>query len=291
MTTFTPSLRQLRYLVELRAHGHFGQAALALNVGQSTLSAGIAELERLLGVTLVERTRRQVRFTDLGAAFVERARAVLEAASELTDFVAVAAAPLTGPLRLGVIPTVAPFLLPRVLGPLRDRFPALQLQVREQTSEAACASLHRGSLDCVLLALPYDCGRVETFAVKQDRLLLAVPQGGADMAIDAEPMLLLEDGHCLSAHGLAACGGPSRTREPAMVASSLHTLIGLVEARLGSTFVPQIAIDAGLLEGRDVTARSLGKGAERTLALAWRQGSARAADCRLLGETLAALVV
>ncbi len=288
MTTFTPSLRQLRYLVELDAQRHFGKAAAVLGVGQSTLSAGIAELERLVGVQLVERTRRSVRFTDLGEAYVARARPVVEAAAELTDFAAAASAPLTGTLRLGIIPTIAPFLLPRVLGALKARFPALSLAIHEQTSERACAALHRGALDCVLLALPFDCGRIESADILHDPLFLGVPEGRNAEGIDPETLLLLEDGHCLSDHGLVACGLP-RGREPAMVATSLHTLVGMVDAGLGTTFLPKLAIDAGLLDGRRVTVSPLAEGAARRIVLGWRQGSARAEDFRLLAQALAEL--
>jgi LysR family transcriptional regulator, hydrogen peroxide-inducible genes activator len=286
MTAFTPSLRQLSYLVELDAQRHFGKAAAALGVGQSTLSAGIAELERLVGVTLVERTKRSVRFTDLGEAFVARARPVVEASVALTEFASAAAAPLTGQLRLGIIPTIAPFVLPRVLGWLRMHHAALSLVVREATSAAALAALHRGALDSVLLALPFDCGRVDMAEVMRDPLLLGVPLGqDLGTAPDPATLLLLEDGHCLNEHGLTACGIP-RGREPAMVATSLHTLVEMVDAGLGRTFLPKLAVDAGILTGRNVVAAALGAGAERRIALVWRRESARGDDFRLLAKAI-----
>ena len=287
MTAFAPSLRQLRYLVELDAQRHFGRAAANLGVGQSTLSAGIAELERLVGVSLVERDKRSVRLTDLGIEFVARARPVVEASVALTEFAAAAAAPLSGLVRLGISPPVAPFLLPRVLGPLRSRFPRLALTIREQTSDAACAALARGVLDCVLLALPFDCGRVDTAEVMRDALTLGRPGGRpADRGDGTDDvLLLLEDGHCLTEHGLVACG-IQRDRTPAMVATSLHTLVELVDAGLGATFLPQLAIDAGILRGRRVDVTPLAEQAERRIALAWRKGSGRADDYRLLAETI-----
>lgn len=288
MTAFTPSLRQLRYLVELDAQRHFGRAAASLGVGQSTLSAGIAELERLVGVQLVERTRRTVRFTDLGEAFVARARPVVEASVALTEFAAAAAQPLTGRLHLGIIPTIAPFLLPRIVAPLRAQFPALSLAIREQTSDLACAALHRGALDCVLLALPFDCGRIDFAEVMRDPLLLGRAEGSAAGPPDPETLLLLEDGHCLNDHGLVACGLP-RGRGPAMVATSLHTLVGMVEAGLGTTFLPQLAVDAGVVAGRRIAVTPLGANAERRIVLAWRHGSARAGDFMLLAQALAAI--
>ncbi len=289
MTAFAPSLRQLTYLVELDAQRHFGRAAVTLGIGQSTLSAGIAELERLVGVQLVERTKRAVRFTSLGEAYVARARPVVEASFALAEFASAASAPLTGRLRLGIIPTIAPFLLPRVLGPLKVRFPALDLHLREQTSDAACAALHRGVLDCILLALPFDCGRVETFEIMRDPLVIGVPEGQNSSEIDPDSLLLLEDGHCLSDHGLTACG-LSRTREPAMIATSLHTLVGMVDAGMGTTFLPRLAIDAGLLDGRRVRIEPLGERAERRIVLAWRVGSARADDFKMFAGALVELI-
>jgi LysR family transcriptional regulator, hydrogen peroxide-inducible genes activator len=288
MTAFAPSLRQLTYLVELDAQRHFGKAASNLGVGQSTLSAGIAELERLVGVQLVERTKRTVRFTDLGEAYVARARPVVEASLALTEFAAAASQPLTGALHLGIIPTIAPFVLPRVMARLRADYPALALTVREQTSEAACAALHRGALDCVLLALPFDCGRIDHAEVMRDPLLLAHADGAIAGPPDPTTLLLLEDGHCLNDHGLIACGLP-RGRDPAMVATSLHTLVGMVDAGLGTTFLPKMAVDAGILKARRVSVTPLGENAERRIVLAWRKGSARADDFRLLGQTLVAL--
>ena len=288
MTSFAPSLRQLRYLIELDAQRHFGRAAAALGVGQSTLSAGISELERLVGVTLVERTKRSVRFTDLGEAFVARARPVVEASVALTEFAAAASAPLTGSLRLGIIPTIAPFLLPRVLAPLKAQFPALDLNLREMTSERACAALHRGALDCVLLALPFECGRIDYAEVMRDPLLLGVPGQRTGDAFDPDALLLLEDGHCLNEHGLTACGLP-RGREPVMVATSLHTLVEMVDAGLGTMFLPRLAVEAGILTGRQVVAKPLGENAERRIVLAWRKEGARAADFTMLAKALARL--
>ena len=285
LTAFTPSLRQLSYLVELDAHRHFGRAAASLGVGQSTLSAGIAELERLIGVTLVERTKRSVRFTDVGEAFTLRARQVVEASVALTEFAATASAPLSGTLHLGIIPTIAPFLLPRVLPLVRERFPALDLRIRETTSDAACSALHRGALDCVLLALPFDCGRIETEEIMRDPLLLGVPEGWTDQTPAPDSLMMLEDGHCLNEHGLTGCGLP-RARDAAMVATSLHTLVELVEAGLGTTFLPKLAIDAGILRGRRVKAVPLGADAQRRIVLAWRPGSARIEDFRLFVRTL-----
>ena len=286
MTAFSPTLRQLQFLVALDTERHFGRAAAAMGVGQSTLSAGISELERLVGVVLVERTKRSMRFTDVGDAFVLRARDVVDAATELTEFAAAAAQPLTGPLRLGIIPTIAPFLLPHILAPIRLAFPALTLLLREQTSDAACLALRRGTLDAVILALPFDCGDIDYAEILRDPLLLARPRAWPPGRIDPQSLLLLEEGHCLNEHGLIACGVP-KARNAAMIASSLQTLVEMVAAGLGTTFLPQMAISGGLLNGRAIETAPLSAKAERQVVLAWRMRSARAEEFRILARTIA----
>ncbi|MEO6256588.1 MAG: LysR family transcriptional regulator, partial [Sphingomicrobium sp.] len=179
MTVQKPTIKQLQYLVALREHGHFGKAADASYVTQSTLSAGLRELETLLGVTLVERTRRVVRFTALGERIADKAVRVLREAEELAEIARAEGQPLHGELRMGVIPTIAPFLLPALLPRLRDAWPSLKLYLREDTSQAACEALQRGQLDCVLLALPYSCGEVDSAALFDDPLLIAFPRGEA----------------------------------------------------------------------------------------------------------------
>src|SRR5205085_7712061 len=179
MTTHRPAIRQLEELVEHRRQVHFGRAADACYVTQSTLSAGIRELEALLGVTLVERTRRVVRFTALGERIAEKAVLVLREAEELAEMARAEGQPLHGDLRMGVIPTIAPFLLPTMLPRLRREWPNLRLYLREETSQAACEALHRGQLDCVLLALPYGCGDVDFAPLFDDPLFVAFPRGEA----------------------------------------------------------------------------------------------------------------
>src|SRR5918993_2062155 len=161
MTVYLPTLKQLQYLVTLHDHGHFGKAAESCFVTQSTLSASLRELESLIGVTLVERTRRVVRFTPLGSKIADKARRVLREAEELADMARAEGQPLHGELRMGVIPTIAPFLLPAMLPQLREHWPNLKLFLREEASQAACDALHRGQLDCVLLAMPYACGDID----------------------------------------------------------------------------------------------------------------------------------
>ena len=264
MSVHPPTIKQLQYLVALREHGHFGKAADACFVTQSTLSAGLRELESLLGVVLVERTRRIVRFTALGERIADKAVRVLCEAEELAEMARAEGKPLHGELRMGVIPTIAPFLLPAMLPRLRSEWPSLKLYLREETSQAACEALHRGQLDCVLLALPFGCGDVDVAPLFDDRLFVAFPHGEAPAgdavdvgAIDENRMLLLEDGHCLKDHALAACNRPELRAHAAMMGTSLHTLVQMVDNGLGLTFVPSMAIEAGILEGTRVDTKPL----------------------------------
>ena len=299
MSIHLPTLKQLQYLVALEEEAHFGRAAEACFVTQSTLSGGIRELESLIGVVLVERTKRVVRFTPLGIRVAAKARRILREAEELADMVRAAGKPLAGELRMGVIPTIAPFLLPRLLPRLRRDFPELRLYLREETSQAACDSLQRGRLDCVLLALPYGCGEVETAALFDDRLFVAFPPGEAPAAegsvaaaaIDEDRLLLLEDGHCLKDHALAACNRPELRAEAAMLGTSLHTLVQMVDNGLGITFIPSMAIEAGILEGTGIEAKPLRSDhGFRQIALIWRRSSPRESEFQLLAAALARII-
>lgn len=294
--TYLPTLKQLQYLVTLKDHGHFGRAAEACYVTQSTLSAGLRELETLIGVVLVERTRRVVRFTPLGERIVDKARRVLREADELADLARAAGRPLSGEMRMSVIPTIAPFLLPRILPRLRKGYPDLKLFLREEPSAAACESLNTGRTDCVLLALPYACGDVETAPLFDDRLFVAFAEGEYEPdhdvvtpgEIDETRLLLLEDGHCLKDHVLAACNRPELRAEATMLGTSLHTMVQMVDNGLGVTMLPEMALNAGILDHTHVTARPLqAENPSRRIALVWRKASPRERDFRLLAEILA----
>jgi LysR family hydrogen peroxide-inducible transcriptional activator len=294
MIVHLPTVKQLQYLVALRRFGHFGKAADACFVTQSTLSAGLRELETLLGITLVERTRRVVRFTALGEKIADKAIGVLRETEELAEMARAQGRPLHGELRMGVIPTIAPFLLPTMLPRLREQWPELKLYLREETSNAACEALHRGQLDCVLLALPFACGEVDSTPLFDDRLFVAYPQGEAPRApsiaaaeIDENRLLLLEDGHCLKDHALSACNRPELRAHAAMMGTSLHTLVQMVDNGLGLTFVPGMAIQAGILSGTDVDARPLrSEHPYRRIGLIWRRSSPRESEFQLLATTL-----
>jgi LysR family hydrogen peroxide-inducible transcriptional activator len=294
MSVHLPTLKQLQYLVALRRYGHFGKAADACFVTQSTLSAGLRELETLLGVTLVERTRRLVRFTALGEKMADKAIRVLRESEELAELARAEGQPLHGELRMGVIPTIAPFLLPAMLPRLRSEWPSLKLYLREETSDAACEALHRGQLDCVLLALPYNCGEVDSALLFDDPLYVAFPPGEAPRgrsveaaAIDEDRLLLLEDGHCLKDHALSACNRPELRAQASMMGTSLHTLVQMVDNGLGVTFVPAMAIETGILHGTNVDAKRLeSEHGFRRIALIWRRSSPRENEFQLLASTL-----
>ena len=295
MAVHQPTLKQLQYLVALRDHGHFGRAAGACSVTQSTLSAGLRELEALLDTTLVERSRRVVRFTALGDRVADQARRVLREADALTDLARAAARPLTGDLRLSVIPTIAPFMLPRTLPRLRNDYPELRLFLREEQSGAACDGLAQGRTDCVLLALPFACGDVEIAPLFDDPLVAAFPAEEIPAAASVTPdtiapdrLLLLEDGHCLKDHALAACARTDMRGSTALLGTSLHTMVQMVDNGLGITLLPDMAVRAGILDGTNVGTRPLvAPDAARTIALVWRRGSPRERDFRLLAGVLA----
>jgi LysR family hydrogen peroxide-inducible transcriptional activator len=290
-----PTLRQLGYLVELSERLNFRIAAEAQLVTQSTLSAGIKELETVLGVQLVDRDKRHVRLTAVGEEVVARARLLLAAATDLAEAARSAAQPLSGPLRLGAIPTIAPYLLPSVLPALRRAHPELKLYLREDLTARLIERLSAGALDVALIALPFDTGDLYVRELFRDDFWFV--GRAADPAfrkkavslerIDTGDMLLLEEGHCLRDHAIAACGPRHGAPESRVEATSLTTLIQMVEGGLGVTLLPEITLNAGLLKGTRLVARRLSRPApSRTLALASRRTSAHRRDADLLAEFL-----
>jgi LysR family hydrogen peroxide-inducible transcriptional activator len=294
-----PTLRQLRHLVALADHGHFGRAAASAAVTQSTLSASIKELETVLEAALVDRTRRQVVLTPLGRQTVERARRILADTETLVLAAQAEREPLTGTLRMGVIPTIGPYLLPAVLPGLRRSYRGLQLYLVEDLTPRLLEQLHGGQLDVVLLALPYDCGNVESVPLFDDRFLLALHPGhplAKERRIEperlrSEEVLLLKDGHCLRDHALSVCHLADRRRTEAFEATSLPTLVQMVDNGLGITALPELAIDAGLLRGTSLVTRPLAaEEPGRKIALVWRRGTGRHEEFRLLAKELTARV-
>ena len=292
-----PTLRQLHYLKLLAEHRSFSRAAEAAHVTQPTLSAGVQELEKILGAPVVDRGRSGVILTAAGEEAVARAEAILAQAEDLVQAASRAGQPLAGRFRLGVIPTIAPFLLPKALPTLRSRFPKLRLFLREDLTGRLIAALKAGSLDAALIALPYDTAGLDCAEVGEDELLAAFPanhplSGEARIAperLEGEDLILLEDGHCLREHALAACGlATARPRnEAAFAATSLPTLVQMVGSGLGVTFLPAMAVEGGLADAAAVTVRPLDtEHPARRIVVAWRSGSSRAAEGRLLAEVL-----
>ncbi|HWF78740.1 MAG TPA: hydrogen peroxide-inducible genes activator [Caulobacteraceae bacterium] len=298
-----PTLRQLQYLKLLAEHRSFSRAAEAAHVTQPTLSAGVQELERILGAPVVDRGRAGVILTAAGEEAAARAGTILTQAEDLVQAARGAGQPLAGRFRLGVIPTIAPFLLPRALPELRARFPKLRLFLREDLTSRLIAQLKSGALDAALVALPYDMSGLDWAEVAEDELLAAFPANHPLSAerrvtserLEGEDLILLEDGHCLREHALAACGlEPARSSarsgdEAAFAATSLATLVQMVGSGLGVSFLPAMAVDAGLADAAAVAVRPLAaEHPARQIVVAWRDRSSRAAEGRLLAEVLRA---
>jgi LysR family hydrogen peroxide-inducible transcriptional activator len=232
-------------------------------VTQSTLSAGIKELETLLGVQLVERDKRHVRLTAVGEDVVARARELLAAATDLAEAAQSATRPLSGPLRLGAIPTIAPFLLPSVLPALRSAYGELKLYLREDLTKRLLERLRAGGLDVALIALPFDTGDLYVRELYKDEFAFVArdldpavrAKSVALRSLDTGDMLLLEEGHCLRDHAIAACGPRGGVLPSRIEATSLTTLIQMVEGGLGVTLLPGLALAAGLLKGTRLVAR------------------------------------
>ncbi len=291
--SFPPTLKQLRYLSALHKTNHFGRAADMCHVTQSTLSAGIQELESLLSAQLVERTKRSVMFTALGENVVTRAQAILNDVDDLTDMAAAAKDPLRGIIRLGVIPTIAPFLLPKIMPRIADELPNLELHLREDKSAALCDLLRAGDLDVVLYALPFACGDAAEMPLFQDPFVAAFPKGeapGKTIAtadLDDTRLMLLEEGHCLRDHALDACQLVGNRAKNELAATSLHTVIQMVAAGNGATLLPGMAVDAGLTDGIDIDVASFNDLLPtRTIGLIWRRTNPREPTFKALGEAI-----
>jgi len=288
-----PTPQQLRYLLALAEHAHFGRAAEACAVTQSTLSAGILALERQLDARILDRDGgKRVVFTPLGRELLGRAREAMAALAAVVEAADAARAPMSGPLRLGVIPTVGAFLLPRLMPALRAAFPLLRLYLREDTTERLLDRLAGGQLDVALLALPCDCLGAASLAVVRDPFLAALPAGHPlaalaevpAIALANERLLLLEDGHCLREQALAACGY-SGALGGALRASSLPTLLNMVAAGYGTTLIPGLA--AGAAQDAGIVLRPLAARAGRTVRIAWRAHFSRRAAVEAVGEVIA----
>lgn len=287
-----PTVKQLRYFTALVEELHFGRAAARCFVSQSAFSVAIKELEAVLDAHLVDRTKRSVTITATGQEVAVLARLCLQDLESLADVARGAGHPLHGSLQLGVIPTIAPFLLPRVLPKLRDAFPELLLFLHEDTTQQLYERLMQGSIDLILMALPYELASVEQIELFRDRFLLAAradttlvdPKHYRYSRLHAGSVLLLRDGHCLREHAIDACRIRDTQRLNRFSASSLLTLIEMVDADLGITFLPEMAAGSALLQNTKVKTYPLGKRSYRTIGLVWRRGTAREEEFRMLGR-------
>ncbi|MFT4768395.1 MAG: LysR family hydrogen peroxide-inducible transcriptional activator [Glaciecola sp.] len=288
-----PTIKQLRYLCAVVEHGHFGRAARACHVSQSTLSAGILELEEVLGASLLERNNRSLVLTGLGEAVVERARGLLLDVEDLVALCQASAEPLSGRLRLGVIPTIAPFLLPGLLKSLRNDYPVFTPFIREDLTGPLIEFLHRGELDLLLLALPVAAEGVESMHLFDDPFFLASPldhplaaQTNLDTSsLQGQELLLLEDGHCLRDHALEACKLRGSEYKVPYQATSLTTVVQMVASGVGVTLVPGMAVTAGALATQDVVVTPFADASvKRGIGLMWRKKTPRQTEFRLLGD-------
>ena len=289
-----PTVKQLRYFVALCEARHFGRAAQACFVSQSAFSTAIQELERLLDTPLVDRTNRRVTITAAGQEVCAQARRCLADLENLVETAGQCRNPMCGSLRLGVIPTIAPFLLPRVMPKLRKAYPELRLYLTEDRTDRIHEKLLDGELDLLLLAVLDELRGVEELKLFRDRFLLAYRDGTQRVdpgqyqfgRLDPASILLLEDGHCLREHALTACKIRDSDKVSRFAATSILTLVEMVDADLGITYLPEMAQGSALLRNKKVKLAPIGDAAYRTIGLAWRKGSGREEEFRLLGDFL-----
>ena len=293
-----PTVKQLRYLIALEKHLHFGRAAQACFVTQSAFSVAIKELETLLNTSLVDRTNRSVVFTSTGTLVAQQARLAIFNLEGIIDITKSAQAPLSGPLKMGIIPTIAPFLLPKILPIIRKQYPRLELYLKEEQTKKIHELLLDGELDILLLALPFDLKNTESEIICRDAFKLAYrkgtelidPDNFSPNKLDEESILLLGDGHCLRDHAISTCSINKKDRVSRFSASSLYSLIQMVDSDLGVTFIPQMAIDNGILKQTRVVTADLKNRSYREIGLSWRKSSARKAEFKLLADLIRACI-
>jgi LysR family transcriptional regulator, hydrogen peroxide-inducible genes activator len=288
------TLKRLRYLTALAEHRHFGRAADACAISQPALSMQIRALERDLGVALVERRHGDIALTETGRELARRGESVLAGAQDLVALARRRSAPLTGTLALGVIPTLAPYVLPKVLPALQRQFPGLKVELRETQTETLVAELMRGALDVLLLALPVQEVEAASLALFDDPFLLAVPRGdprpdGATVHaddVDLARLILLEEGHCLREQALAFCAGDRRDKSFGLGATSLATVLQMVANGYGITLLPQVAVETEARDKRFKLLRFVRPMPKRVIGLAWRPSSPRKSDFAALGSVV-----
>jgi LysR family hydrogen peroxide-inducible transcriptional activator len=287
-----PTTKQLRYFVALEQYEHFGKAAESCFVSQPAFSVAIKELENMLNIQLVDRTNKNVTVTSLGRDVARQARVVLRELEDLVEMAKGNQLPLTGPLKLGVIPTIAPFLLPRLLPALRAQFPDLRLYLKEDLTERMYERLLDGELDLILIALPYELRNTTDMVLFEDRFFLAHQQNSALIRpgdydlneLPSDSILLLEDGHCLRDHALSACNIKNVDKVSNITATSLLTLVQMVDADLGITYLPEMAVNSSLLKNTRIKTTPMEPGSSRQIGLVWRKASTRQDEFTMLGN-------
>ena len=291
--TMNPSIKQLKYLCAVAEHRHFSKAAAACHVTQSTLSAAIQELESQLGVKIFERNKKTVLITSLGEKLLAQARIVLGDVEDFNGIAQAHEAPLVGELRLGVIPTIGPFLLPYILSDLRKSFDRLKLYLKEKMSAELVQQLQQGQLDLIILAFPFPLPDMETVSLFKDEFLLCLPPGHLLEKMEqvkqhhlrGESLLLLEEGHCLRDHALEACKLESADTNLVYQGTSLHTLVQMVANGLGMTLLPAMAVDAGVLGDTHLRLKHFSnENVSREVGMAWRKSDPRREEYLLLAE-------
>src|SRR3984957_4101386 len=286
------TLRQLRYFEALARHKHFGRAAEACAVTQPALSMQIRDLEKLLEVDLVERRPGEAALTEIGVEVAQRGERILAASRDLVDFARHRRRILSGRLKLGIIPSLAPYLLPKVLPALQVRHPDLTVELRETQTKILIEELAGGDLDAVMLALPVADAEIETIRLFDDPFLLAVPAAGplpetarvSARQIDQQRLIFLEEAHCLRDQALAYCATARQTMPLSLGATSLATVMQMVASGYGVTLVPEVAVDVEIRDQRVKLLRFIAPEPGRTVGLAWRRTSPRKADFLALAQ-------
>lgn len=289
-----PSLRQLSYLIAIHEYGSFIKAAEQCAVTQSTLSAGIKELENILEQTLVIRNRKAATLNPFGLEVVDQAAKILKDTDQIVARSKLLGEPLSGPLRLGIIPTIAPYMLPDLIPQTTKNFPNLELQLFEDLTDNLLESIHKNQIDIALIAFPYDTPHLTQHILFEENFLVATAQNTMDKAksvnikdLEAEKLLLLDDGHCLREHALSACDLQIPRTRKTFSATSLPTLIQMVRAGFGITLLPEMACKDGVLPD-DITLMHFTDNAPpaRQIGLCWSAADPRRKDYETLANSI-----
>ena len=293
-----PNLKHLHYLVTLHQEKHFNRAARHCHVSQSTLSTAIQNLEEQFGTQLLERDHKTFVFTPFGLELVERSRRLLNEANELVDFAQSAGNWQAGNLKLGVIPTIAPFLFEGLIKTINQHLPDISLQLQEDTTENLLQQLNEGVLDLLILALPMDTPGCKQMVLGHDPFHLiahkdlapTLPQPMDVSALPAQSVFLLQQEHCMTGHAVSACGLQHKEQVSSLAASSLYTLVQLAQSKMGFTFMPELALHNDIIGNAPLLALPAEEQAFREIGLVWRNGTTRMRLFRYLAEKIAPLL-